>query len=97
MAALAHLAKHSVQCVRLALHRRGQRVAAQGAEPDAAHLRHLAGLQRQAIIIGHDQRPLAHHDRTVGREIQRRNGQAFALDVIPGVDFRPIGQGEGAQ
>ena len=50
---------------RLGLDGAGERVAAEGAEPHRAHL-DLAGLDRHAVVVDHDQRAVALDDRPLG-------------------------------
>ena len=49
------------------LDRGGERVAAEGAEPHAPHLRLLAVLQRVAVVVDHDQLAAAVDDRPLAR------------------------------
>src|SRR5215204_6341147 len=58
-----HLGQQVVEVGRLGLHRGGQGVAAEGAEADLALLRPLAVLERVAVVVDHDQLPVALDDR----------------------------------
>src|SRR3984893_5899837 len=70
----------------------GQRIAAQRAYPYQSELRALAGLQRQPLIVDHDQRAVAHHHRTRRRKIERYHRNALAMDVEPDVELGPVRQ-----
>ena len=68
----------------------GERIATQGAESDAAHRWFLAGIQRHAIVINHDECTIALDYGPLGRVIQRNNRNLFAMDVLPNVEFGPV-------
>src|SRR5262249_30641743 len=91
-----HLLDDLGQRRRLALHRAGQRVAAQGAEADGAHHRRLAVLQRKALVIDHQDEPVALHRRTRRREIERHDGDVVQLDILPDVELGPVADREDA-
>src|SRR5664279_3245324 len=87
-----HFRDDRVQRLGARLDRAGQRIATQRAETNLHHPRLLAGRERQAIIIDHDQRAVALHDRTLLGEIQGHNRNVLGPDVFPHVEFGPIGQ-----
>lgn len=70
--------------------RAGQRVTAQRAEPDGAHHRLFAGLQREAVVIDHQDQPVAGHGRAFGGHVQRHDLDVFQVDVLPDVQFGPV-------
>ena len=55
----------SASVAAVAFDRAGERIAAKRAEADAAHLRRLAGLERHALVVDHDQRAVALDDRAL--------------------------------
>ncbi len=75
-------------------HRPGQRIATQGAEPHALQLRRLARLQRHPLVIDHEQGAIPLDHRPLRRQIQRHDGDVFQVDVLPDVQFGPVGQRE---
>jgi hypothetical protein len=91
-----HLLDDLLQRVGLGLDRAGQRVAAQGAEAHLLHHRHLAGLQRHALVVDHDQRAVALDHRPLGGEVQRHDGDVLAVDVLPDVQLGPVADREHA-
>ena len=72
--------------------RAGQRIAAERAKAHAHHPRRLAGRQRQAIVIDHDQHAVALDHRALLGEIERHDRDIFGPDVFPDVELGPIGQ-----
>src|SRR4029079_2393006 len=48
-----HLGDDLAERRRVGFDRRGERIAAEGAEADAAHFRLLAGEERDALVVGH--------------------------------------------
>ena len=69
-----------------------QRIASQGAEADPAHLGDLSYLQRQPLVVHHDQGAAAHDDRTLLGEIKRHDRNVLPSDIAPYVELGPIGQ-----
>ena len=91
-----HLGDHVREGGRLALDRARERVAAEGAESDALHHRFLARLERDPVVVHHDQHAVAFHDRPGGREVERHHGDLLEVDVAPHVELGPVRQREGA-
>src|SRR5437868_1597119 len=75
----------------LAFHGTRERIAAERAESDAAHLRLLTGLQRHALVIDHDECPIALHNGTARRKIQGYERYVLQMDVLPDIELRPVG------
>ncbi len=73
-----------------ALDRAGQRIAAERAEAHAARLGLLAGLERHAVVVDHQQRPVAAHHGPLGGEVERHDRDMLALDVVPDVELGPV-------
>ena len=82
--------------VGVALDGAGERVAAERAEADALHLRLLAGLQRHAVVVDHDQRAVALDDGPVGGEVERDDRDVLEVDVLPDVELGPVREREDA-
>src|SRR3984893_5668684 len=76
---------------RLALHGSRQWITAERAEAHASHLGPLAGPQRHALVIDHDERSIAIHDRAPGRKVQGHDRNVFQVDVLPDIELRPVG------
>src|SRR6202040_3468700 len=68
----------------------GQRVAAQGAEANGAHLRLLAFLQREALVIDHQYQAVALYGRPRRREVERDDRDLLKMDVLPDVELGPV-------
>src|SRR3546814_11111903 len=66
-------------------------MAAKRAEPDRAFYRHLTGLQREAVVVHHQEQPVALHRRARGREIERHDRNAVEADILPDVQLGPVG------
>src|SRR3984893_1620407 len=81
---------------RLALHGSRERITAERTEAYAAHLGPLAWTQRHALVINHDEGSIALHHRTAAREIQRHDGNALQVDVLPDIELGPVGNREHA-
>ena len=69
-----------------------QRIAAKRAEAHQPHFRRFAGSELHALVIDHDQRAVALHDRTLLGEIKRHDGDVLRHDVLPYVELGPIGK-----
>src|SRR5512139_1239153 len=80
----------------LALDRAGQRVAAQGAEAHRARDRNLAFPEREAIVVDHQDHAVALHGRARRGEVERHDRDVLRIDVLPDVEFGPVGQREDA-
>src|SRR5919204_2829290 len=76
----------------VALDRAGQRIAAEGAEPDLAHARRLAVMERHPVVVDHDQRAVALDDRPGPGEVQGDDRDLLAVDVPPDVELGPVGK-----
>ncbi len=70
----------------------GQRIAAEGAEAHLLHRRPFARLQRQPLVVHHDERAVALDHRPFGGEVQRHDGDVLQLDVLPDVELGPVRQ-----
>ena len=77
-----------------ALDSAGKRVAAERAEPNRPGLWALAVLDRQAVIVDHDQHAVSLNDRPGGSEIERDDGDAFLVNVEPDIKLGPIRERE---
>src|SRR3546814_3103257 len=66
------------------------------AETPRAYGRRLAGQQREAIVVDHQQQPIAHHRRPRRGEIERHDRDIFARDVLPDVELGPVRDREDA-
>ena len=84
------------QRVGVALDRAGQRVAAERAEAHRFASRLLAGAQRHALVVDHDQRAVALDDRPLGGEVERHDRDVLEVDVLPDVELGPVRQREHA-
>ena len=73
-----------------------ERVAAERAEAHDAHLRRLAGLERQALVVDHDQLAVALDDRPRRGEVERHDRDLLEVDVLPDVELGPVRQREDA-
>ena len=81
--------------VGVGFNRRGAGDVADGAKAHADLFDLFIGAGGRQFGNGH-QRPLtAHHGAGMG-EINARQGEVFALDVLPHIQFCPVGNGEGA-
>src|SRR3546814_8356837 len=60
------------------------------AEPDRAFHGDLAGAQREPIVVDHQQQPVALHRRARRGKIERHDGDVFARDILPDVEFGPV-------
>ena len=81
--ALRISAMMSSSVVGVGFDRPGQRIAAEGAEADPPHLRRLAGLERQPVVVDHDQRARALDHRPLLGEIERHDRDVFGHAYIP--------------
>src|SRR3546814_2111097 len=66
------------------------------AETPRAYGRRLAGQQREAIVVDHQQQPIAHHRRPRRGDIERHDRDIFARDVLPDVELGPVRDREDA-
>ena len=80
----------------VALDRARQRVAAERAEAHPRQRRLLARLERHAVVVDHDQRPVALDDRPLLREVERHDRDLLAVDVVPDVELGPVREREDA-
>ena len=71
-------------------HGAGAGNVAHGAKTHAAQLRHFAFALGRERRNGHEQAVSFHHFALVG-VVNRRQGEVFAFDVLPDVQFRPVG------
>src|SRR3546814_1116660 len=78
--------------LRLTLDRAGQRIATRRAEADRARQRLFAGGEPEAIVIDHQDQPVAFHRRARRREIERHDLDLLELDILPDVEFGPVRQ-----
>ncbi len=67
-----------------------ERIAAERAEADHLFARRLARLEAEAVVVDHDQRAAALDHRTLAREIERHDLDAFGVDVGPDVELGPV-------
>ena len=72
----------------------GQGIAAEGPEADGPNFRGFTGLERHALVIDHDQGAIALDDGTGRCEIERNDRNVLEIDVLPDIEFGPVGQGE---
>ena len=93
----AHFSDNLRQRRGCALDRAGERVATQGAKAHHARAHLFARLQRQALVVAHDQRAIALHHGARRCEIKRHDGDILLQDIIPHIRFGPIGQGKHAE
>src|SRR5688500_12762835 len=75
-------------------HRGSERPAAERAEAHALHLRHLARLQRQAVVVDDEELAVAHDRRALGGKVERHHVELLAGDIAPDVALGPIRQRE---
>src|SRR6185312_5358148 len=87
-----HLRHDRLDRIGIGFNRAGQRIAAQGAETHQLLFRLLARLQPHAVVIDHDERTVASHDRTLRREIERHDRKALHHRVLPDIEFGPVGE-----
>ena len=71
-----------------------QRVAAEGVKPDYSRNCTLVGLDRQTVVIHHGQLAVMLIYHTLFGKIQRYDGDVFHVDILPDIEFGPVGQGE---
>src|SRR4051812_17912519 len=90
-----HLGDDVLDRLRLALDRPRQRVATERAEAHLAHHRLLA-VQREALVVDHQDHAVAFHRRPLRRIIQRHDLDLLLEDVLPHVELGPVGQREHA-
>ena len=76
--------------------RASQGIAAQRPKPDQPILRLFAWLERQAVIVHHDQRVVTLHDRPMFGEVERHDRNVLQHDVVPDIEFGPVRQREHA-
>src|SRR5690606_17709304 len=81
---------------RPALDRPSERIAAEGAEAHRTFDRCLAGKQREAIVVDHEQEAVALHRRARRGEVERDDRDIFARDILPDVEFGPVRDREDA-
>ena len=72
----------------------GQRIAAEGPESNHLHFRHFIGFQGKSVIIDQYLDAISIDDWAFGGKIEWHNGNLFKVNVLPDVQFSPIGQGE---
>ena len=92
----AHFGDDAIQRFGIRADGAGERIAAKRAEADALQPRRLAGPQRQALVIDHDQRAVAINDRALFGEIKRHDRNQFRRRIIPDIALGPIRQREHA-
>src|SRR4051812_46920980 len=85
-----HLVDDCIDAVRIALHRRGQRPAAERTETDTTHRRGLTFEERHPVVIDDDHRFIARDDRARLREVKGYDRNLFAADVAPYIELRPV-------
>ena len=61
---------------------------------DSSVMLHLAQKAFHAVVIDHDRHAVPFHDGAFGGEIERRDLDIFAADILPDVEFGPVGQRE---
>ena len=91
------LGHHAVEVNGIGFNGSSERPATKRAEADAAWLGRLAGTQRHAIVVEHQQCAVAHDGRAHGSEIERHHVELLAGDVTPHVLLGPIGEREDAR
>ena len=84
------------EVVGVALDRAGQRVAAEGPEPDLLDLDLLVGINRQPVVVDHHQHPVALDHGTLGREVERHDRDLLPVDVLPDIELGPVREREHA-
>src|SRR6185437_7136897 len=89
-----HLLDDVIEGRCLALDRRRQWIAAEGAETHRAHLLDLTGLKWHPIVIAHDEKAVALYHRPRRCEIEWHHRDLLSACVLPDVELRPIGEGE---
>lgn len=73
-----------------------QGIATQGSESDGSDLWGFTGFERHAFIIDHDEGAISFDDGTRCCEIERDDRNVLEIDVLPDIEFGPIGEGEDA-
>src|SRR5579863_9025887 len=91
-----HLLDDVVEARGLALDGRRERIATERAEAHHPHLLDLAGLQRHAIVIAHDEESVALDHRAGSGEVERYHRNLLGAGVVPDVELRPVGKREDA-
>src|SRR5262249_46332515 len=61
-------------------------------ETDTPQLRRLARLDRHALVVYHDPGAAASHHRALLGEIERNDRNVLTGDILPDVEFGPIGE-----
>src|SRR5579872_356002 len=89
-AAFDQLCDDRRQSVGLALDRPRQGVAAKRAEADLPHGRQLAGPERQAVVVHHDEHAITLDHRTRGGQVEGHHRQALSPDVLPHIELGPV-------
>ena len=85
-----HFLDHFGQRCSLALNSASEGVTTQSAKANRSLHRSLIRLQRQPMIIDHDQHAISHNGGTFSRKIQWHNFDIFQLDVLPDIELCPI-------
>ena len=72
------------------LHCTRKRVAAEGTKTYRPHLRLFPVGEPEAIVIDHDEGPIAFHNRPYLGPVEGHDVDAFQVDVLPDVQLGPV-------
>ena len=85
-----HFLNNQRQGVRLGFNRACQRIAAQGAEADFSQLRPFAWMERQTVIVNHNEYPVTLYNRPFLGKVQWNDQYVFTVDILPDIQLGPV-------
>src|ERR1700716_2449359 len=85
-----HLREDRWERVGFTLDAAGEGIAPEGPEAHLLQQRLLAGLQRHARIVYHDERAVALYHRARGGQVERYDRNLLQPDVLPDVELGPV-------
>src|SRR5882762_6591399 len=91
-ATLQHLLKDRGERVGFTLDGAGEGIAPEGAESHLLEEWLLPGLKGHARIVHHDERAVALHHEARSSQVQGYDGDVFQPDVLPDIEFGPVGE-----
>jgi hypothetical protein len=72
-------------------------IATKRPESHLAQGRRLSCVQREALVVDHDECAAAANHRALLGKVQRHHGDVLAMEVLPDVELGPVGQREDAK
>src|SRR5688572_30317265 len=67
-----------------------QWVAPERSKPHPLHLRYLAGLEWETVVVDQNQRAIPLDDRPLLGEVERDDGDVFEVHILPYVELGPV-------